>query len=61
MGPVLLGQDGSPVCERCLLAETPLTRLEGLLGRQGLVQGEGSLLRPAAFGPGRHLTSQPRI
>ena len=61
MGPVLLGQDGSPVCERCLLAETPLTRLKGLLGRRGLEQGEGSLLRPVAFSPGRHLTSQALI
>ena len=48
MGAVLLRRDGSPVCERCLLAETPLTRLKGLLGRRGLEQGEGLLLRPAA-------------
>jgi len=48
MGAVLLRQDGSPVCERCLLAETPLTRLKGLLGRRGLEPGEGLLLRPAA-------------
>ena len=48
MGAVLLRQDGRPVCERCLLAETPLTRLKGLLGRRGLEQGEGLLLRPAA-------------
>ena len=48
MGAVLLRQDGSPMCERCLLAETPLTRLKGLLGRRGLEQGEGLLLRPAA-------------
>ena len=48
MGAVLLRQDGSPVCERCLLAETPLTRLKGLLGRRGLEQGEGLLLHPAA-------------
>ena len=48
MGAVLLRQDGGPVCERCLLAETPLTRLQGLLGRKGLEQGEGLLLRPAA-------------
>jgi uncharacterized protein len=47
MGAVLLRQDGSPVCERCLLAETQLTRLKGLLGRRGLEQGEGLLLRPA--------------
>jgi uncharacterized membrane protein (UPF0127 family) len=41
-------QDGSLVCERCLVAETPLTRLRGLLGRAGLERGEGLLLRPAA-------------
>jgi uncharacterized protein len=41
-------QDGRPVCERCLLAETPLTRLKGLLGRAGLERGEGLLLRPAS-------------
>ena len=40
--------DGSLVCERCLLAETPLTRARGLLGRPGLEQGEGILLRPAS-------------
>lgn len=36
------------MCGRCLLAETPLTRLKGLLGRKGLEQGDGLLLRPAA-------------
>jgi uncharacterized protein len=41
-------QDGSLVCERCLLAETPLARLRGLLGRAGLERGEGILLRPAS-------------
>jgi uncharacterized protein len=41
-------QDGSPVCERCLLAETPLTRLKGLLGRRELSGGEGLFLRPAS-------------
>ena len=40
--------DGSTVCERCLLAETPLTRLRGLLGRAGLERGEGIILRPAS-------------
>jgi uncharacterized membrane protein (UPF0127 family) len=48
MGVVLERQDGSPVCERCLLAETPLARLKGLLGRAGLERGEGLLLRPAS-------------
>ena len=41
-------QDGSTVCERCLLAETPLSRLRGLLGRAGLERGDGILLRPAS-------------
>jgi uncharacterized membrane protein (UPF0127 family) len=41
-------QDGSIVCERCLLVETPLARVRGLLGRAGLERGEGLLLRPAS-------------
>jgi uncharacterized membrane protein (UPF0127 family) len=41
-------QDGSPFCEGCLLAETPLTRLKGLLGRRELPGGEGLFLRPAS-------------
>jgi uncharacterized membrane protein (UPF0127 family) len=44
----LASDDGTVVCERCLLAETPLARLRGLLGRSGLPSGEGLLLRPAA-------------
>ena len=44
----LANDDGTVVCERCLLAETPLARLRGLLGRSGLPSGEGLLLRPAA-------------
>jgi uncharacterized protein len=43
----LASDDGNVVCERCLLAETPLARLRGLLGRSGLPSGEGLLLRPA--------------
>jgi uncharacterized membrane protein (UPF0127 family) len=35
------------VCEHCELADTPLRRLRGLLGRDGLGPGEGILLRPA--------------
>jgi uncharacterized membrane protein (UPF0127 family) len=41
-------EDGSIVCERCLLAETALTRMRGLLGRRELPSGEGILLRPAS-------------
>ena len=36
------------MCERCLLAETALTRMKGLLGRRELPSGEGILLKPAA-------------
>lgn len=36
------------MCERCLLAETALTRMRGLLGRRDLPSGEGILLRPAS-------------
>jgi uncharacterized membrane protein (UPF0127 family) len=43
----LANDDGTVVCERCLLAETPLARLRGLLGRDELPAGEGILLRPA--------------
>ncbi len=35
-----------PVCERCVVAETPLTRLAGLLGRSGLAAEDGLLIRP---------------
>ena len=36
------------VCERCTLADRPLARLRGLLGREGLDSGEGLMLRPAS-------------
>ena len=39
--------DGRPVCESCLVADTPLRRLRGLLGRERFEPGEGLLLRPA--------------
>jgi uncharacterized protein len=41
-------EDGKIVCERCLLAETALTRMRGLLGRRSLPSGEGVLLKPAS-------------
>jgi uncharacterized protein len=40
--------DGTVVCERCTVADNPLTRLKGLLGRDGLESGDGLLLRPAS-------------
>jgi uncharacterized membrane protein (UPF0127 family) len=39
--------DGRVVCERCKVADRPLARLRGLLGRSALPAGEGILLRPA--------------
>jgi uncharacterized protein len=43
----LIARDDHVVCERCKVAETPFTRLAGLLGRRELPVGEGLLLRPA--------------
>jgi uncharacterized membrane protein (UPF0127 family) len=44
---VLRAEDGRVVCERCEIADGPLTRARGLLGRPGLAPGEGMLFRPA--------------
>ena len=41
-------EDGRIVCERCVLADTALTRMRGLLGRRELPSGEGILLKPAS-------------
>jgi uncharacterized protein len=41
------GDEAALVCERCFVADTPLTRLRGLLGRKELPAGEGLLLHPA--------------
>ena len=38
--------DGEVVCEHCLVADSPWSRMRGLLGRRGLESGEGLLLRP---------------
>src|SRR3954447_17339422 len=38
---------GATVCETCLVADSPLLRLRGLLGRAPLRGGEGLLLRPS--------------
>ena len=38
---------GTVVCERCVVADRPLARLRGLLGRRELPAGEGLLIRPA--------------
>ena len=44
----LFGADGRAVCERCVVADTPVSRARGLLGRTELPPGEGLLLRPAS-------------
>jgi uncharacterized protein len=44
----LEGKDGDPICDRCRVADRPLLRMRGLLGRRELPRGEGVLLRPAA-------------
>jgi uncharacterized protein len=43
----LKGPVGQVVCERCLVADRPWSRMRGLLGRKELPGGEGILLRPA--------------
>jgi len=40
-------EDGTVVCERCVLADSWWLRLKGLLGRADLPADEGILLRPA--------------
>jgi uncharacterized membrane protein (UPF0127 family) len=47
MEAVLKTADGTTVCDRCVVARTPLSRMKGLLGRTGLSAGEGLLLQPA--------------
>ena len=38
--------DGTIACDRCVVADTALARMRGLLGRDGLGPGEGMLIRP---------------
>jgi uncharacterized membrane protein (UPF0127 family) len=40
-------EDGSTLCERCLVADTPPRRLKGLIGRAGLAHDHGLLVTPA--------------
>ena len=44
---VLKRAGGEVVCGPCEIADTPLKRMRGLLGRSGLGEGEGMLFRPA--------------
>ena len=43
----LVRSDGTVVCEKCLVADSPFKRMRGLLGRADLPAEEGVLLRPA--------------
>ena len=38
---------GNVVCEQGVIADRPLRRMRGLLGRRSLKRGDGLLLRPA--------------
>lgn len=40
-------QEGAGLCDRCAVADTPLRRMRGLLGRRALEPGEGMLIRPS--------------
>ena len=41
-------EDGTVVCERCLVADSVWTRMRGLLGRAELPQDEGILIKPCS-------------
>jgi uncharacterized membrane protein (UPF0127 family) len=45
---ILVGSDGTLVCERCLVADGFFTRLRGLLGRRELPRDEGLLIIPCS-------------
>ena len=40
-------ENGEVVCDDCVVAASPVSRMKGLLGRKELKPGEGLLLRPA--------------
>jgi len=39
--------DGPVICSRCEIADSPLRRMRGLLGRDSLESDQGMLFRPA--------------
>ena len=41
-------ENGDVVVDQCVVADSPVSRLKGLLGRSELRPGEGLLLRPAS-------------
>ena len=44
----IVRENGDVVCRRCTVADGPLERMRGLLGRTSLDTDEGLLLRPAS-------------
>jgi uncharacterized protein len=49
MAPVTLRREnGEVVVDHCVVADSPASRMRGLLGRSELKPGEGLLLRPAS-------------
>jgi uncharacterized protein len=46
---VLVGPEGQIICERCELADGPVSRIRGLIGRSRLPRGRGMLVRPRWF------------
>ncbi len=46
MSVALVAEDGTVVCPRCTVADSPWPRLKGLLGRSGIDPDEGLLIRP---------------
>jgi uncharacterized protein len=44
----LVRENGDVVVDECVVADSPVSRMRGLLGRDELRQGEGLLLRPAS-------------
>ncbi|MBA2359895.1 MAG: DUF192 domain-containing protein [Actinobacteria bacterium] len=47
-GVTLKRENGDIVCDSCVVADSPVSRMKGLLGRSELRPGEGLLLRPAS-------------
>jgi uncharacterized membrane protein (UPF0127 family) len=45
---MLRRENGDVVVDQCVVADSPVSRLKGLLGRSELRPGEGLLLRPAS-------------
>jgi uncharacterized protein len=44
---ILIERTGDALCDDCVVADGPLSRMRGLLGRSAMRRGEGLLLRPA--------------